>query len=150
MQPIFRRLARLLLLMPFLLVANAALAEDKTPSATVTIDETQIMWIVGGSIGGGVLDYQGKTYKFKLDGLKLGGFGVHKFKLQGDVYHMKNVEDFAGVYGEAEAGVTFAKMGKGDVVLKNTKGVVLHLKSPGSEGYALDLGVEGVDVRLEK
>jgi hypothetical protein len=150
MQPIFRKLARLILLMPFLLVANAALAEDKTPSATVTIDEDQIMWIVGGSVGGGVLDYQGKTYKFKLDGVKLGGFGVHKFKLQGDVYNMKDVEDFAGVYGEAEAGVTFAKMGKGDVVLKNDKGVVLHLKSPGSEGYALDLGVEGVDVRLEK
>jgi hypothetical protein len=150
MQPIFRKLARLMLLVPVLAVANAAMAEDKTPSGSVTIDETQIMWIVGGDIGGGTLNYQGKTYKFKLDGLKLGGFGVHKFKLQGDVYDLEDVADFAGVYAEAEAGVTFAKQGKGDAVLKNTKGVVLHLKSPSSEGYALDLGVEGVDVRLEQ
>ena len=150
MQPNFRKLAQLMLMLPLLLAANAAMSEDKTPSGTVTIDETQIMWMVGGSIGGGTLNYQGKTYKFKLDGLKLGGFGVHKFKLQGDVYDLNDIADFPGVYGEAEAGATFAKLGKGDVVLKNTKGVVLHLKSPSSEGFALDLGVEGVDVRLEK
>ncbi len=150
MQPIFRKLAELMLLMPFLLVASAAMAADKLPSGTVTIDETQIMWIVGGDIGGGTLNYQGQSYKFKLDGLKLGGFGVHKFKLAGDVYDLNNVADFPGVYAEAEAGFTFAKVGKGDVVLKNDKGVTLHLKSPSSEGYALDIGVEGVDVRMEK
>jgi hypothetical protein len=150
MQPIFRKLAELMLLMPFLLVANAAMAADKLPSGTVTIDETQIMWIVGGDIGGGTLNYQGQSYKFKLDGLKLGGFGVHKFKLAGDVYDLNDVADFPGVYAAAEAGFTFAKVGKGDVVLKNDKGVTLHLKSPSSEGYALDIGVEGVDVRMEK
>jgi hypothetical protein len=74
------------MLLPFLLVANAAMSEDKTPSGTVTIDETQIMWMVGGSIGGGTFNYQGKTCKFKL---------------QGDVFDLKNVADFAGVYGEA-------------------------------------------------
>jgi hypothetical protein len=89
------------MVLPFLLVANAAMSEDKTPSGTVTIDETQIMWMVGGSIVGGTLNYQGKTYEFKFDGLTLGGFGVHKFKLQGDVFDLKNAADFAGVYGEA-------------------------------------------------
>jgi len=42
------------------------------------------------------------------------------------------------------------RVAKRGVVLKNTNGMVLHLKSPASEGFALDLGVEGVDVRLEK
>ena len=42
------------------------------------------------------------------------------------------------------------RVAKGDVMLKNTHGVVLHLKSPGSEGCARDLGIEGVDVPLEK
>jgi len=138
------------MLLPFLLVANAVISEDKTPSGTVAIDETQIVWMVGGSIGGGALNYQGKTYKFKLDGQTLGGFGVHKFKLQGDVFDLKNVADFAGVYGEAEAGATFAKLSMGDVVLKNALGVALHLKSPGSEGFDLGLGIEGMNVRLEK
>lgn len=144
----FTKSAVWLLLFPFLLSVRFALAEDATPSGTIVIDETQIMWIVGGDIGGGKLDYQGEEYKFKTDGLKLGGFGVTKVKLKGDVYDLTNVADFAGVYGVAEAGAVVAKAGKGDFVMKNDKGVVLHLKAHDT-GLALDLGVEGMKITLE-
>jgi hypothetical protein len=137
-----------LLVVPMLLSVKLTLAEEKTPSGTIVIDETQIMWIVGGDIGGGTLNYQGKSYKFKTDGLKLGGFGVNKVKLTGDVYDLKNVADFAGVYGVAEAGVTLGNASKGDFVMKNDKGVVLHLKAA-AQGIALDLGVEGLKIRME-
>jgi hypothetical protein len=137
-----------LLLVPILLSAGIALAEDKTPSGTIVIDETQVMWVVGGDIGGGTLNFQGASYKFKTDGLKLGGFGVHKVKLSGDVYDLENADDFAGVYGVAEAGVTLGNASKGDTVMKNDKGVVLHLKSA-AQGIALDLGVEGMKVTME-
>jgi hypothetical protein len=137
-----------LLVFPLLLSAQLAMAEEKTPSATIVIDETQIMWIVGGDIGGGTLHFQGKSYKFKTDGLKLGGFGVNKVKLTGDVYDLKNVADFAGVYGVAEAGVTLGNASKGDMVMRNDKGVILHLKSA-AQGIALDLGVEGLKISLE-
>jgi hypothetical protein len=137
-----------LLVVPLLLSAKFALAEDKTPSGTIVIDETQIMWIVGGDIGGGTLNYEGKSYKFKTDGLKLGGFGVNKVKLTGDVYDLKKLEDFAGIYGVAEAGVTLGNASKGDFVMKNDKGVILHLKA-GAQGIALDLGVEGLKIRME-
>jgi hypothetical protein len=149
MKPIVEKLAALLLLIPVLMTANVVSAEEETVSGTVVIDETQIMWVVGGDVGGGTLTFKGQSYKFKMEGLKLGGFGVHKVKLTGDVYNLNDVADFAGVYGAAEVGVTFAKAGKGDFWLKNDKGVKLHLKSPDSEGFALDLGVEGVDIRLE-
>ena len=137
-----------LLLLPLLLSVRIALAEDETPSATLDIDETQVMWIVGGDIGGGTLHFQGKAYKFKTDGLKLGGFGIHKVDLDGDVYNLQNVDDFAGVYGVAEAGVTLGDASKGDSVMKNDKGVVIHLKSA-AKGVALDLGVEGMKVTME-
>ncbi len=137
-----------LLLVPLLLSAGIALAEDQTPSGTILIDETQVMWIVGGDIGGGTLEFQGESYKFKTDGLKLGGFGIHKVKLTGDVYNLENAEDFAGVYGVAEAGVTLGNASKGDTVMKNDKGVILHLKSA-AQGIALDLGVEGMKVTME-
>ena len=137
-----------LLLIPFMLSSGAVLAEDKTPSATILIDETQVMWIVGGDIGGGTLNFQGESYKFKTDGLKLGGFGIHKVKLTGDVYNLENAEDFAGVYGVAEAGLTLGNASKGDAVMKNDKGVVIHLKSA-AQGIALDLGVEGMKVTME-
>ena len=149
MKRVLKQLAAFFLMVPVLVAVNAAMAEEQTPSGTVVIDETQIMWMVGGDIGGGTLRFKGKSYPFKMDGLKLGGFGVHKVKLTGDVYDLNHVADFAGVYGAAEVGVTFAKVGKGDFWLKNDKGVKLHLKSPESEGFALDLGVEGVDIRLK-
>ena len=137
-----------LLLVPLLLSAAVALAEDEIPSGSIVIDETQVMWIVGGDIGGGTLQFQGKSYKFKTDGLKLGGFGIHKVKLDGDVYHLNNVDDFAGIYAVAEAGVTFGDASKGDFIMKNDKGVILHMKS-GAKGIALDLGVEGMKVTME-
>ena len=137
-----------LLLVPLLLSARIALAEDKAPSGTIVIDETQVMWIVGGDIGGGTLQFKGESYKFKTDGLKLGGFGIHKVKLTGDVYNLENSVDFAGVYGVAEAGATLGNASKGDTVMKNDKGVVLHLKSA-AQGIALDLGVEGMKITLE-
>jgi hypothetical protein len=137
-----------LLVLPLLLSVQVATAEEKTPSATIVIDETQIMWIVGGDIGGGTLHFQGKSYKFKTDGLKLGGFGVNKVKLTGDVYDLKNIADFAGVYGVAEAGATLGNASKGDFVMRNDKGVILHLKSA-AQGIALDLGVEGLKITME-
>jgi hypothetical protein len=146
----YRRVKRVvwLLVLPLLLSVQFATADEKAPSATVVIDETQIMWIVGGDIGGGTLHFHGKSYQFKTDGLKLGGFGVNKVKLTGDVYNLKNVADFAGVYGVAEAGATLGNASKGDFVMKNDKGVILHLKSA-AQGIALDLGVEGLKITLE-
>jgi hypothetical protein len=129
---------------------SADMAEGKTASGTITIDEYQIMWMVGGDIGGGALEFQGQSHKFKMDGLRLGGFGAHKVKMDGDVWGLKDLADFAGVYAEAEVGFTVADAGKGDFWMKNDKGVYLRLKSPSSKGLALDLGVEGVDIRMEK
>ncbi|MGD8842434.1 MAG: hypothetical protein PVJ83_03075 [Gammaproteobacteria bacterium] len=135
-------------LLALLLTGVAMAGENNKPDGTIVIDETQIMWVVGGDIGGGTLHFQGKSYKFKTDGLKLGGFGIQKVKLTGDVYHLGDISDFPGIYGVAEAGGTWAKLNKGDFVMKNDKGVVLHLKS-GAEGFALDLGVEGLKITLE-
>ena len=107
-----------------MLLASAVMAaEEQKPSGTAVIDETQIMWIVGGDIGGGTRYFKGESYKFKVDGLKLGGFGVNKVKLTGDVYHLNDVADFPCVYAVAELGATVAKAGKGDFGMKNDKGV---------------------------
>jgi len=149
MKRFWMKLAGLMLVIPFLAAASPAMAEEKTPSGKVVIDETQVMWVVGGDIGGGTLEYQGQSHEFKIAGLKLGGFGVHKVKLSGEVYDLDDIADFAGVYAAAEAGFTVGDAGKGDFWLKNDKGVRLRLKSPASEGVALDLGVEGLDIRMK-
>ncbi len=73
--------------------------------------------------------------------------GIHKVHLVGEVYNLADVNDFAGVYFAAEAGVTVVK-GKGGLSMKNDKGVVIHLKA-NADGVALNLGVEGFKITLE-
>jgi len=143
------RLFGLMALVPLLIFGNVTAAGEKKPSGTVTIDETQIMWIVGGDVGGGTLNFKGQSYAFKMGGLKLGGFGVHQVKLIGDVWDLYDVGDFPGLYAAAEVGYTAEESGEGDVWLQNDKGVKLRLISPSSHGIALNMGVEGVDIRME-
>lgn len=157
MKSFYRTFSGLMLLVIFLVActsnpqrtSNPVMVKPNAASGSVVIDETQIMWVVGGDIGGGTLEFKGQSYKFKIDGLKLGGFGVHKIKMTGDVWDLNDVADFPGVYAEAEVGYTAADAGKGDFWMKNDKGVKLRLKSPESKGIALDLGVEGADIRMK-
>lgn len=160
MKPISRKIVELML--PVVLLGlvgcagthksstSATTDAQKTASGTIRIDEYQIMWMVGGDIGGGTLEFQGQSHKFKMGGVKLGGFGAHKVKLDGDVWDLNDLADFSGAYAEAEVGFTVADAGKGDFWLENDKGVKLRLKSPSSKGIALAVGVEGVDIRLDK
>jgi hypothetical protein len=149
MKIIFKQLAASMLTVSFLVVACVAMAEEREPSGRVVIDETQIMWVIGGDIGGGTLEFQGRTYPFKMGGVKLGGFGVHQVKLVGVVYDLYNVGEFAGLYAEAEVGYTNVNKGPGDFWLQNDKGVKLHLQAQESEGIALDMGADGVDILME-
>ena len=126
---------------------GTATSHDEMASGTIKIDETQVMFIVGGDLGAGTLNFQGKSYTFKTGGLKIGGIGAHRVHLTGDVYKLDNVADFAGTYFVAEAGITVIK-GKGGFWLKNSKGVTLHLKAS-AEGAALDIGVEGLKITMK-
>ena len=126
---------------------DTAVSHDEMASGTVTIDETQVMFIVGGDLGKGTLNFQGKSHDFKTGGLKLGGIGVHKVHLTGDVYKLNKVADFAGTYFVAEAGITVVK-GVGGFWFKNSKGVTLHLKAS-AEGVALAVGVEGLKITMK-
>jgi hypothetical protein len=80
-----------------LFVSGATLAETpkKTPSGTVSIDETQIAFIVGGSFGKGELKFQGKKHDFKINGISAGAnFGASKISAVGEVYDLKKLADF--------------------------------------------------------
>ena len=136
-----------LLTVPLLLTAIGAAADDEQPTATLTIDETQVALIVGGSKGGGVLVFGDESYSFKTDGLKIGGLGVHKIHLRGDVYGLTDIADFAGTYFEAQAGITVVK-GKGGLWMGNNKGVTIHLKGK-ADGLALAMGVGGFKIDMK-
>jgi hypothetical protein len=145
----YRKLFWVMLVIPFLLLGNAIAADNKTPSATLVIDETQVDALIGGDFGGGTLLFGDNSYSFKTKGLKLGSVGVHKIHLVGKVYHLNDVADFPGDYFVAEIGGTVDKLDKEGLWLKNTKGVTLHMKSSAGKGLELGIGVEGFKIKMK-
>jgi hypothetical protein len=147
--PTLRLLGLLLLAAVALCPAPSALAQqDKTPSGTVVIDQTQFALIFSGAFGGGTLHYKGKSYGFTIAGLGIGGIGIATMHATGDVYDLQNVGDFGGVYGQARAGYALGKESGGTLWLENPKGVYLHLKAE-REGIILSLGADGVIIKMD-
>ena len=133
-----------------LFVSGATLAETpkKTPSGTVSIVETQIAFIVGGSFGKGELKFQGKKHDFKINGISAGAnFGASKISAVGEVYDLKKLADFPGTYVQLEGAITLAG-GVGGTVLKNQNGVIMRLQST-SQGLQFNLSSSGVTVKME-
>jgi hypothetical protein len=134
-----------------LLALGPALAEKaapKKPSGTVSIDETQIAFIVGGSFGKGQLKFHGQTHDFKISGISAGAnFGASKVSAVGEVYDLKKLADFPGTYVQLEGGITLAG-GVGGTVLKNQHGVIMRLQST-SQGLQFNLSSSGVTVKME-
>jgi hypothetical protein len=133
-----------------LVAGGLALAADaKKPDGTVTIDETQFGFIVGGSTGGGTLTFKGKEHPFKLSGLSLGAnVGVSKMSARGEVYDLTKLSQFPGTYTKLDASVALGG-GMGGLHLKNENGVIMRLESR-TKGLQLNLGMSGVTVTMEK
>ncbi len=126
----------------------AVITKTTKPVGTITIDETQVGFIVGGSGGGGVLHFGGKSYPFKVGGLSFGNVGISKIKASGDVYNMTKVSEFAGTYAKAEASATLGA-GEGVLRLENDNHVVIELTTS-SKGLQLSVGGGGVKITMKK
>ena len=139
----------LLLLVAVALTPPPARAQqDRTPSGTVVIDQTQFAMIVSGAFGGGTLHYKGQSYGFTIGGIGVGGFGIATLHATGEVYDLHDVADFGGVYGQAGASYALGQESAGTLWLENTKGVHLHLKAE-REGIILSIGADGVIIKMD-
>lgn len=130
------------------LLAGPTLADEKTPDATLRLTEGTVAAGVGWSWGHGELSFAGKTYKVKVEGLSVAEVGVTKAQATGSVYNLKSVDDFDGVYAAAGAEGTAGK-GAGVSSLRNTKGVVINLKSE-TKGANIKVAAEGLKLSLVK
>ena len=127
---------------------TAALAADKKPDATVTLTEGSVAAGIGWSWGNGTLNYKGQSYRVKIDGLSVAEVGITKASASGTVYNLKSIDDFDGVYAAAGAEGTAGK-GAGVSSLRNSKGVVINLKSE-TKGANIKVAAEGLKLKLEK
>ncbi|HTR02584.1 MAG TPA: hypothetical protein VMN82_05255 [Thermoanaerobaculia bacterium] len=131
-----------------MLAVGSAVAEDKKVDATLKLSEGSFAAGIGWSWGHGTLTYMGKSYKVKVEGLAVGEVGLTNVKAKGNVYNLKKLEDFDGVYAAGGAGATAGK-GAGASALTNANGVSVLLTST-TKGANLKIAAEGIKLHIEK
>ena len=124
-------------------LSSAAHADEGFVSLTIY----KAGWVIGGSGGGGTLNFHGRTYGLSTGGLDYGlVFGGSKTILRGRVSNIYSPSDVAGVYGAAGAGLAIGR-GARAIVLTNQKGAVLELS--GTEvGLLANADLSGLAITL--
>ena len=128
------------------LLAPLASAEDKAPDATLRLSEGSVAAGIGWNWGRGTLTYMGKSYNFKVSGVTVAEVGITRAEASGSVYNLKSVDDFNGVYAAAGTEGTVGK-GAGVSSLRNSKGVVINLKSE-TKGANIKIAAEGLKLEI--
>ncbi len=125
-------------------LSSAARADE----GFVTLTIYKAGWIIGGSGGGGVLTFHGRSYPLSAGGLDYGlVFGGSKTVLRGRVSNIYRPSDVAGVYGAAGAGLAVGG-GARAIVLSNQKGAVLEL-SGRQVGLMANVDLSGLAITLK-
>jgi hypothetical protein len=125
-----------------------AMAQQRVKSGTVTIEQLQVAFIGSGGAGEGTLHFRGKSYRFSVGGLGVGGFGISKMEATGDVYNLHELSQFPGAYGAARYGAAFGDKGGGELWLENPHGVMMSLKAR-REGLAVSLGADAMIIEFK-
>jgi hypothetical protein len=134
------------------LLALVSIAGSSLPSyadgGTVSLVIYKAGWIIGGSGGGGVLNFHGRSYPLSTGGLDYGlVFGGSKTVLHGTVSNIYRPSDVAGVYAAAGAGIAVGR-GARAIVLTNQKGAVLNL-SGHQVGLMANADLSGLAITLK-
>jgi hypothetical protein len=111
-----------------------------------TISMTEII-AVGAAAGKGRLNFQGQSYPFKLAGGVTGGGGASNTEASGEVYNLKSISDFAGLYTQSSGAAGLDTATTSDLWLRNRAGVVLHLTGT-QTGMTLSLGREEILIEM--
>ena len=132
------------------LLAGLSVHAGQSPDGTLKIMRRSVAEGIGLTWGEGVLTYQGKEHPFSFHAsgrLRDVDVKMTAAELSGQVFNLKNLEDFNGNYkageGEKSAG------GGTRLTVKNQKGVVVNLVSE-VEGRKFSITREGIDIELKK
>jgi hypothetical protein len=125
------------------MLSSASHADEGTVSLTIY----KVGWIIGGSGGGGWLNFRGRSYALSAGGLDYGlVFGGSRTELRGRVSNIWRPSDVAGVYGAAGAGLAVGR-GARAIVLTNQKGAVLELSGQ-QVGLLANVDLSGLAITL--
>jgi hypothetical protein len=120
---------------------------DGAPDATATFAADTVALGVGYSWGGGRLTFRDRNFNFTVTGLTLLGVGADRVEGRAEIYHLKTVKDFEGVYMLAAAVGVFVTLSGATAVLRNAKGVEIRLRAKG-RGVSLAIAAGGAHIKL--
>jgi hypothetical protein len=128
--------------------AGVTLSAAHADEGTVSLTIYKAGWIIGGSGGGGSLNFHGRRYSLSAGGIDYGlVFGGSKTMLRGRVSNINSPSDVAGVYGAAGAGLAVGG-GARAIVLTNQKGAVLELSGQ-QVGLMANVDLSGLAITLK-
>jgi hypothetical protein len=116
------------------------------PVGKVTLETMSVGLGLGMSWGQGVLEYQGQQYPFTVTGFSIGDVGAAKTVARGEVYNLKRVEDFTGMFMTAAAGATVGA-GASAAAMKNQNQVDMVWTAT-NQGLNFSLAHSGLNVKL--
>ncbi len=107
--------------------------ENATPSGTVTGSVTTVGFIVSVRWGEGVLTLDnGDQRTFHMIGAKALETGAAANDFEGEVYNLKNVDDFEGTYWGASKNINLGPLGKGEGIANNARCVIVKFRLTGT------------------
>jgi len=119
-------------------------AEDTT--GKISIVSTSVAAGLGYAWGDGVLEFRGQRYPFKVTGFSIVDVGVAKVFAKGEVYNLKAVEDFEGMFMAAIASGTLAG-GAGAAAMQNQNDVKMVWTAT-NQGLSFSLAQAGINVKF--
>jgi hypothetical protein len=146
-----RTLIGLLIVGNVLLGSTIARVVAQEPDGTVKITRRSVSEAVGLSWGDGVLTFKGKDYVFSFQAsglLREIDPSITAAELSGQVFNLKNLEDFNGNYKIVKAEEPVGGSGA-LAAIKNQNGVVLNVVAT-TGGHKFTLGADGMTIELKK
>src|SRR6186713_853040 len=126
-----KKIAVLVLAIAAMTGFTQAAKHHSSPDATLRLSTGGFALGIGVNWGSGTLTYKGKNYPVKVKGLSVGRVGATSSSTYGEVFNLKNLQDFNGHYdvgGAGTRGVTLGA-GKSGTLMSNQAGVIVRVSS---------------------
>ena len=105
---------------------------DPRAPGHITVRESQVLRMGASGAGEGTLLFRGWQHTFEVENMVIGAVGRGAVELDGEVWSLENVEDFAGTYHPVKEDFE-AGEGLSGVWLENEKGVRVHVRVVGQD-----------------
>ncbi|MDI6853846.1 MAG: hypothetical protein QME75_09640 [Deltaproteobacteria bacterium] len=141
-----KRIMLALMIVALTVLPLAAKQKPLPPVGEITFEASSLGVGATFTWGRGWLNFKGKSYPIKIEGLGIVGLGFTKVNAIGKVYNLQNPMDITGTYAQAGAGIAVVGGVKG-LLAKNERGVVIDLTAK-QKGVSFNLGGGGFTITM--